>query len=80
METGFMNLLASYGLPGIVIGLLVIWIVRQQRELATSYQARIEDAKSFTERALALQEGTHRSIDKLESLTDILISRRSHDE
>lgn len=79
METSVVNILSSYGLPGIIIALLSLWVVRQQRELAASYQSRIDDAKAFSERALRLQEGVHRTIDKVESLTDVLI-RRSHDE
>lgn len=67
------NALVNHGLPGIIIGALLIWILRLHTQLETLHSERIADAKAFTERALALQEGVHNSIKKLETLTDLII-------
>lgn len=55
-------ILANFGLPGVVIGLLFLWIWRQDSrydklsdKLRAEQNARVEDAKKYTEMALKLQ-------------------------
>lgn len=64
--------LMNLGLPGIIIGALLIWVSRLHTNLEQVHAARIEDAKAFTERSLALQEGVHKTIIKLEVLADMM--------
>ena len=79
MDASIVAALTNYGLPGVLIAALIVWNFRLTAKLSEAYEARIGDAKSFTERAIKLQEGVHRSIDKLEALTDVLV-RRAADE
>lgn len=72
--------LTNLGVPGVLIAALLLWVFRLHDRLEKAHQARIDDAKAFTERSLALQEGVHRSVDKLESLTDAILRRSTHDE
>lgn len=65
--------LMNLGLPGIIIGALLVWISRMHASLEALHAERIADAKAFTERALALQEGAHQSIKKLETLADLMV-------
>lgn len=74
------NALTGLGVPGIIIAALLLWVFRLHDRLEKAHQARIDDAKAFTERSLKLQEGVHRSVDKLESLTELLMRRSTHDE
>ena len=57
--------LAQHGLPGIIIGLLVLWVYFKDKELKAERDARIADAKAFTELALKLQEHAISSVNKL---------------
>ena len=59
------GLLAQHGLPGIIIGLLVFWVYLKDKELKIERDARIADAKAFTQLALGLQENAISSVNKL---------------
>lgn len=55
-------ILANFGLPGVVIGLLFLWIWRLDSrydklsdKLRAEQTARVDDAKKYTEMALKLQ-------------------------
>jgi hypothetical protein len=68
--------LLGQGVPGITIAILLFWLFRLMNQNEKLQQSRIDDAKAFTDRALKLQEGTHRSIDKLETLAGALVHTR----
>jgi len=73
--------LMNLGLPGIIIAALLLWVSRLHAALERLHAERIADAKAFTERALALQEGAHQSIKKLETLADLIVRGGSiHDD
>ena len=59
------GILAQHGLPGVIIGLLVLWVYMKDKELKTERDARIADAKQFTDLALKLQENAISSVNKL---------------
>lgn len=65
--------LLNLGLPGIIIAALLVWVARLHSTIEHLHAERIADAKAFTERALALQEGAHQSIKKLETLADLMV-------
>ena len=62
--------LAQHGLPGIIIGLMALWMYFKDRELKAERDARIADAKAFTELALKLQENAISSVNKLTDVFD----------
>jgi hypothetical protein len=72
--------LINLGLPGIFIAVLLIWVARLHASNERLHAERIADAKAFTERALALQEESHKAIKALDSFVN-LISREgsTHD-
>lgn len=63
-----LNQLTMSGIPGCIIAALLIWVFRLMSQIERVQQARIDDAKAFTDRALLLQEGVHRSIERIEDL------------
>lgn len=67
---GLVGLLAQHGLPGIIIGLLVFWVYLKDKELKSERDARIADAKAFTELALKLQETAIVSVNRLADVFD----------
>ena len=71
------GLLAQHGLPGIIIGLLVLWVYMKDKELKAERDARIADAKAFTDLALKLQENAIGSVNKLTDVFDE-IKRMQH--
>ena len=72
--------LTASGIPGVIIAALLIWVFKLMGQLEKVQQCRIDDAKAFTERALDLQEGIHRSVDKIDALHKILAARPNKDE
>ncbi len=68
--TSLIGLLAQHGLPGIIIGLLACWVYLKDKELKTERDARIADAKAFTELALKLQETAIISVNRLADVFD----------
>ena len=64
------GILAQHGLPGVIIGLLVLWVYMKDKELKTERDARIADAKAFTVLALQLQEKAIESVNKLTDVFD----------
>ena len=78
--TNLLTQLAANGIPGVIIAVLLAWVFRLMAQVEKVQQARIDDAKAFTERALDLQEGIHRSVDKIDALHKILASRTNRDE
>ncbi len=57
--------LAAYGLPGIVIGVLIYWLREKDKELTAERIARIADAKGYTDLALKLQSEVIAAVHKL---------------
>lgn len=66
--TSLLSLAAQHGLPGITIGLLAYWVWTKDKEITKERDARIADAKAYTEMALKLQAQAISAVDKL---TDI---------
>ena len=60
--------LLSHGLPGVIIALLAVWLYMKDRELKLERDARIADAKNYTEMALKLQQ---QAIDAVNKLSDV---------
>ena len=57
--------LAQSGPLGIIIGLLVYWVYLKDKQLAAERDARVADAKAFTDLALKLQSDAISSVNKL---------------
>ena len=64
------GILAQHGLPGVIIALLVLWVYMKDKELKAERDARIADAKTFTDLALKLQENAISSVNKLTDVFD----------
>lgn len=87
--------LAGYGVPGLTVGVMLLWLKRLQDRIDAEHAARLADAqgyatalkaaaderladaKGYADRALALQEGVHTSIDKLSELVDLTLNSSS---
>lgn len=74
------GVLAQHGLPGVIIGLLVFWVYMKDKELKAERDARIADAKAFTELALKLQENAISSVNKLTDVFEEIRRMRSDAE
>ncbi len=74
------GLLAQHGLPGIIIGILVFWVYMKDKELKNERDARIADAKAFTDLALKLQENAIGSVNKLTDVFEEIRRMRSDAE
>lgn len=48
--------LLPFGLPGIVIAVLAIWLYRMQQDLNNEHAERIKDAKAYAALAIELHE------------------------
>lgn len=57
--------LAQSGPLGIIIGLLVYWVYLKDKQLTAERDARVADAKAFTDLALKLQSDAISSVNKL---------------
>lgn len=55
MET-ILKEFTSYGFPGLIIAALLFWIWQKDRELKAERDARVADAKAFSEQIVAYQE------------------------
>ena len=64
------GVLAQHGLPGVIIGLLVFWVYMKDKELKAERDARITDAKAFTDLALKIQENAISTVSKLTDVFD----------
>ena len=82
VETGtsLVGSLSQYGLPGIIIGLLIVWVYLKDKELKAERDARIADAKAFTALALQLQEHAISSVNKLSDVFDEIRRMRANVE
>lgn len=60
--------IAAHGLPGIVIAVLVYWLREKDKELKAERDARIADAKGYTDLALKLQSEVIAAVHKLTSV------------
>ena len=78
--TSILTQLSTTGIPGVIIAALLVWVFRLMAQVEKVQQARIDDAKAFTERALDLQEGIHRSVDKIDALHKVLAMKNSRNE
>ena len=78
--TSLFSVLAQHGLPGIIIGLLVYWVYLKDKELKAERDARIADAKAFTELALKLQENAISTVNKLTDVFEEIRRMRSEAE
>lgn len=72
--------LANTGIQGVIIAALLLWVFRLMKQIENIQQARIEDEKAFMERALQLQEGVHRSVERLEAIHRGMGTRPNRDE
>lgn len=68
--------IASYGLPGLIIALFAVWLYLKDRELKAERDARIEDAKSYTQLALKLQADVLAAVNKLSDIFEAVQRRR----
>jgi hypothetical protein len=86
--TSLVQMLAEhYGLPGILIALLLVWIVRQDMAKTKAYQdyaealkaeqdARIADAQKYMALALDLQSKVIEAVNKLAGIFEALKDRK----
>jgi len=74
ITTAIVSTLAANGIPGIAIIGLALWVKRLQDKVDAVTDGRLADAKQYTERALALQEAVHESVNKLGELVDVVSS------
>ena len=73
--------LLNLGLPGIFIAVLLMWVARLHASNERLHADRIADAKAFTERALALQEESHKAIKTLDTFINLITREGStHDD
>lgn len=71
-----LNALTGYGLPGIIIAVLLLLYWLKDRELTAERTARIADAKQFTSMALDLQGKVIEATNKLSDIFEALQKRR----
>jgi len=72
LTTAIISTLAANGIPGIAIIGLSLWVKRLQDKVDAVTDGRLADAKQYTDRALALQEAVHESVNKLGELLDVV--------
>lgn len=74
--TSLIATLASHGLLGLVCAVL-LWILWQKdKDLTLERQARVADAKAYTDLALGLQKQVLASVEKLSDIFEAQISQR----
>jgi hypothetical protein len=64
------SILAEKGVLGVLILVLAFVLYRKDQELTAERQARLDDAKKFTDRLLALQTSITDTVGKLVDLHD----------
>lgn len=64
----FLTAIASHGLPGLAIAVLIYWLREKDKELTAERNARIADAKAYTDMALKLQSEVIAAVHKLTSV------------
>jgi hypothetical protein len=72
LTAAILSTLAANGIPGIAIIGLSLWVKRLQDKVDAVTDGRLADAKQYTDRALALQEAVHESVNKLGELLDVV--------
>lgn len=73
---GLVQHLANYGLPGVVVAIVLVLYVRKDQELSAEKNYRIADAKAYTDMALKLQEKVTDAIDKLKAIFEATKAER----
>ena len=75
--------IGTYGLNGIIISGLVLWLYHTQQQLRAENNARLSDAQEYTKLALELQEKVFEScsqitiaVDKLTMIVDSIRVQR----
>jgi hypothetical protein len=66
----FVQALAHFGLPGIVLAIFIYLYVQKDKELALERAARIADAKGYTDLAMKLQGQVLDAVNKLSEIWD----------
>ena len=83
----FLQELAKYGMPGIIIALLCFWLYTKDKQLVTERasqdkalqeerNARIADAQKYSETLIAFQKELLAAIGKLSDIAEKLSERR----
>jgi len=62
---GIWSALASYGLPGAVIALFAILLIKKDQDLTRERNARIQDSKEYRDISMKLQSDVIGAVNKL---------------
>jgi hypothetical protein len=84
VESLFLQIGLQFGLPGVVIMMLFLWIRRQEKRLAALQKdfqgecaARVADAKSYTKSTVDLQQSVFKAV---EAMTNKLTQDKRHEK
>lgn len=67
--------IASYGLPGLIVAVMIVAYWHKDRELRRESEARIADAKNYLDLALKLQAQVLTNIEKLSDIFNAIRDR-----
>jgi len=67
----------GYGLPGLVIAALLVWIYRLHKQTTEEHAAHVKDLKEFTATSIELQDKVHDTVSRLSQILDAIESRRT---
>lgn len=73
MQVSWELLLGPYGcLVALIAAVAVLWLKLGERDraLAAEHEARLQDAKKYSETIVKLTKGLHHAVDRLGSLTN----------
>jgi len=67
-----LDLLSHYGMPGVLLAIVIVLYVQKDRELKKEREARIDDAKAFHTVVLGVQEKALNTANRLTEVFDEL--------